>query len=387
MRLILFVFLIGICKGYFEISRKDIQFDVKSVQCPDGQSSCPDGETCCELESGQYGCCPIPNAVCCNDHLHCCPTGYTCDVEHSRCQKGFDKSFDVVCPGGEMSCSDGETCCQLQSGDYGCCPLPDAVCCNDFSHCCPHGYKCDVEQNKCEKGLSIPWFTKKPANRLNISSTLIKSFEFSSKYSTIQCPDEKSICPEDTTCCPLSNSSYGCCPYAQASCCSDQKHCCAEGYSCDESGSRCIRHLTLTSLIKIDEQICPDGITKCSISSTCCPNKENSQTTYSCCPYAKGVCCGSNGSSCCPFKYICNEQQLSCQLNSTNPLKEDRSIHQCGTSNLSCPFNQTCCQISQSNQDQYACCIHPHGVCCNDGRHCCPKDTKCDLKTGGCISL
>ena len=24
---------------------------------------------------------------------------------------------------GEMSCSDGETCCQLQSGDYGCCPL------------------------------------------------------------------------------------------------------------------------------------------------------------------------------------------------------------------------------------------------------------------------
>lgn len=26
------------------------------------------------------------------------------------------------------------------------------------------------------------------------------------------------------------------------------------------------------------------------------------------------------------------------------------------------------------------------GVCCNDGRHCCPKNTKCDLKSGGCIA-
>jgi hypothetical protein len=152
-------------------------------------SSCPDSETCCQLESGQYGCCPLrmfiifiylfwvfrllAEAVCCSkrneifwnlnstnwnldDHLHCCPKGYTCDVEHSRCQKGFEESRDVVCPGGifiyficyfisnwfilgEMSCADGEgyfrfftrkknsilgeTCCQLQSGDYGCCPL------------------------------------------------------------------------------------------------------------------------------------------------------------------------------------------------------------------------------------------------------------------------
>jgi hypothetical protein len=22
-------------------------------------SSCPDGETCCQLESGEYGCCPL----------------------------------------------------------------------------------------------------------------------------------------------------------------------------------------------------------------------------------------------------------------------------------------------------------------------------------------
>jgi len=28
------------------------------------------------------------------------------------------------CPGGKQSCPDSNTCCQLQSGDYGCCPYP-----------------------------------------------------------------------------------------------------------------------------------------------------------------------------------------------------------------------------------------------------------------------
>ncbi|CAI8005802.1 Progranulin, partial [Geodia barretti] len=45
-----------------------------SVVCPDGQSQCPDGNTCCKLSSGQWGCCPLPNAVCCSDGEHCCPT-------------------------------------------------------------------------------------------------------------------------------------------------------------------------------------------------------------------------------------------------------------------------------------------------------------------------
>lgn len=59
---------------------------------------------------------------------------------------------------------------------------------DDFSHCCPHGYQCNVEENKCDKGISIPWFTKKPANYFNISSTSIQLPKVSLKYSTIQCP-------------------------------------------------------------------------------------------------------------------------------------------------------------------------------------------------------
>ena len=49
---------------------------IGSVQCDDG-SECPDGTTCCKLSYGQWGCCPYPNAVCCDDGEHCCPQGST----------------------------------------------------------------------------------------------------------------------------------------------------------------------------------------------------------------------------------------------------------------------------------------------------------------------
>ena len=61
---------------------------VGSVICPGGQFECPDGTTCCPLGGGAYGCCPIPNAVCCSDKIHCCPSGYTCDVSAGTCMKG-----------------------------------------------------------------------------------------------------------------------------------------------------------------------------------------------------------------------------------------------------------------------------------------------------------
>ncbi|XP_078376324.1 progranulin-like isoform X2 [Oculina patagonica] len=50
----------------------------RDVVCPGGQSLCPDGNTCCKLSSGEWGCCPAPNAVCCIDGKHCCPNGFTC---------------------------------------------------------------------------------------------------------------------------------------------------------------------------------------------------------------------------------------------------------------------------------------------------------------------
>lgn len=54
----------------------------------------------------------------------------------------------VVCPD-DSYCPDGNTCCQLGGGQYGCCPFPDAVCCSDGERCCPNGYTCDVQAGTC----------------------------------------------------------------------------------------------------------------------------------------------------------------------------------------------------------------------------------------------
>lgn len=67
----------------------------KENQCPGGEASCPENSTCCPLHDGSYGCCPIKDAVCCADSVHCCPGGYTCDVIKGVCQIG-DKSKPLL---------------------------------------------------------------------------------------------------------------------------------------------------------------------------------------------------------------------------------------------------------------------------------------------------
>ena len=67
----------------------------KERQCPGSKTSCPDDSTCCPLQDGSYGCCPIKNAVCCQDSVHCCPGGFSCDVVKGVCQMG-DKSKPLL---------------------------------------------------------------------------------------------------------------------------------------------------------------------------------------------------------------------------------------------------------------------------------------------------
>ncbi|CAM4742468.1 unnamed protein product [Rotaria magnacalcarata] len=417
----------------------------QGVPCPGGSSACPDGQTCCQLESGEYGCCPLADAVCCSDHLHCCPHGYTCDVEKGQCNQEIsipwftktpafprkqklvdvidDKETDmhelisssnpnaqIICPDGTSLCPSTSTCCLSPESIWGCCPVENAVCCSDHKHCCPQHYKCDLHIFKCDHLLfgSIPILRKQSSVNSILSNVILSNVE--STISTIQCPDEKSLCPEETTCCELKNGAYGCCPYSQASCCSDKIHCCGNGYSCDESSKRCIRHfdsLNKTDIIPsarklvalkkkentiqrfyplspLKDQQCPDGKTICSPNSTCCPNKENDQITYSCCPYSKGVCCGSNGAVCCPNGYICDEQQLSCQLSNLILVREappNNDYNRCGTSEVACSYDQTCCRTYGSADGEYACCGFPDAQCCEDGRHCCPRGSRCDVQS------
>ena len=94
----------------------------------------------CVTDHVCYRLCTVLQAVCCSDHIHCCPSGTICDVATSTCTKGaFSmpwqkktpalkagvnvQKVNIVCPGGE-SCPDDSTCCKMESGEYGCCPMP-----------------------------------------------------------------------------------------------------------------------------------------------------------------------------------------------------------------------------------------------------------------------
>lgn len=111
------------------------------------------------------------------------------------------------------------------------CLCPQAVCCNDHVSCCPHGTTCDSAQKKCDKaGVStswshkntltpseggrikaysdyVPWMVKLPARPVILGSM------------QVICPDKKSTCPKGQTCCLLKGGMWGCCPMPKVRCC------------------------------------------------------------------------------------------------------------------------------------------------------------------------
>lgn len=59
---------------------------IGAVLCEDGHASCPvHSSTCCLGLSNKYFCCPLPNAVCCADGIHCCPQCFSCNVKGGSC--------------------------------------------------------------------------------------------------------------------------------------------------------------------------------------------------------------------------------------------------------------------------------------------------------------
>jgi len=228
--------------------------NVEDVICPDGRHACPSGSTCCKLPSGVWGCCPIPNAVCCKDHLHCCPQDTVCDTIHGKCLRGVENSIpwqkkiksrelnststqanDVTCDS-FSACPDGTTCCRLASGKWGCCPIPNAVCCEDHLHCYPSGTVCDTAHGRCSHkgGLSL---SESFSAKVHLKITKPASVS----YKTVICPDQESYCPDGSTCCLLPAGGYGCCPMPMANCCKDHLHCCPHDSICDLEHSTCRR--------------------------------------------------------------------------------------------------------------------------------------------------
>ena len=154
-------------------------FSVGEIVCPGGHVECSNNQTCCHLADNLYGCCPVAHAVCCSDHLHCCPAGYSCDSTSGQCiQPNKAPSASMTLAGGrkvrvfatkhevlgsnkmvdgndvvgvKCLCPDGNTCCKGRNAVNECCPLANAVCCGDHLHCCPNGFKCD-SSGTCVRG-------------------------------------------------------------------------------------------------------------------------------------------------------------------------------------------------------------------------------------------
>uniref|UniRef100_A0A3P8QV81 Granulins domain-containing protein n=1 Tax=Astatotilapia calliptera TaxID=8154 RepID=A0A3P8QV81_ASTCA len=400
--------------------------EVKDVPCDD-TSACPDGTTCCKTQEGGWACCPMPEAVCCEDFIHCCPKGKKCNLKAQTCEDGLIsvpwakkvpaiikqkvEVKDVPCDD-TSACPDGTTCCKTQEGGWACCPMPEAVCCDDFIHCCPKGKKCNLEAQTCEDGLmSVPWAKKVPA--------IIKQ---KAEEKKVPC-DHTAACPDGTTCCKTQEGRWACCPLPEAVCCDDHKHCCPSGTTCDPTAVSCNGPSGSTPMLqkvpaftteapttvqpttespttsaKSEEEdkeeegmINCDAHTSCPQSTTCCYMKNFKK--WGCCPLPEAVCC-EDGSHCCPNQYKCDNSRTSCIKGEvvipwytkipaiTSDEAEPYSVQCEGASQ--CPEQTSCCKLFTG---EWGCCPLKNAVCCPDKEHCCPQGYTCDILSRSCQKL
>ncbi|XP_071374106.1 progranulin-like [Centroberyx affinis] len=264
-----------------------------TITCPDG-SLCSDSSTCCKTHDG-YACCKYPNAMCCADLTHCCPSGYRCNLATQTCDKRDQPWMNVpmldkvaaeepsapvlpISPLQEADsslvpdraqetdssvvycdnlhyCPDGTTCCRHPQGVWFCCPYTLGRCCLDGYHCCPRGYDCDLTYTHCvRRGLPYPFSPRQalpsvPASHISTledkgrvqetpMTALTETSGSAPEAGNIRC-DAKVYCPPGKTCCKSPTGQWGCCPYPLGQCCSDGLHCCEYGYTCDPSSMAC----------------------------------------------------------------------------------------------------------------------------------------------------
>uniref|UniRef100_A0A3Q3IYS9 Granulins domain-containing protein n=1 Tax=Monopterus albus TaxID=43700 RepID=A0A3Q3IYS9_MONAL len=112
-------------------------------------------------------------------------------------------SFIAVPCNESVVCDDGSTCCKLPAGTWTCCPLPEAVCCEDHLHCCPHGTICNLAAFTCDYATGnalVPWLANTPVFPLLTDNN--------------KC-DESTSCPGSSTCCKTAGGTWACCPLPQ----------------------------------------------------------------------------------------------------------------------------------------------------------------------------
>ncbi|XP_068161301.1 granulin b [Antennarius striatus] len=369
-----------------------------SVSCPGGKSSCPDTFTCCLLKSGDYGCCPYPEAMCCSDLIHCCPANTMCDLEHGICKSGETSlpllkkipaaPKDVLCPDKAMSCPDETTCCLISTSMYGCCPMPDAVCCTDLIHCCPSGTKCDLTLSACVS-------TREEASKAVKIPAAATAMVAAQRVGSVRC-NESVVCADGNTCCELSGGEWACCPLPEAMCCADHLHCCPHGTVCnlktstcdDPSGNAMMPWFNKTPAIPspISNSKC-DKSTSCPGKSTCC---KSASGQWACCPLPQAVCCDDH-IHCCEHGTVCNLESETCDdpsglrpslqwVAKVPAVTSEMQSEKCDKQTM-CPRGSTCCK---KDTGLWACCPLPQAVCCNDHEHCCPDGYTCNVAEQTC---
>ncbi|XP_056286411.1 granulin b isoform X2 [Pseudoliparis swirei] len=404
----------------------------RDVECPDA-SACPAQTTCCKTTSGVYGCCPMRNAVCCSDHLHCCPEGTDCDVAHSACINArgetamsaiavttleeVQSNGAVVPCNGSVVCAAGSTCCSLpQVAPPGRPDVvvvvvvtrrllpPQAVCCEDHLHCCPHATVCNLEASTCDDaaaGTATPWHAKGPASLWNAISP-------ASPAPDAKC-DESASCPERSTCCRTQGGGWACCPMPQAVCCSDLLHCCPRATVCNLPTETCddpagvsppARWLEKTPAVTSERAPAPlqgsgparptrtacDEQTSCPRDATCC--FMGAARRWGCCPVPEAVCCG-DGLHCCPEGHACEPHRSACSRGAGVPwLSKLSAVATPGAvsdvkcdGRSSCTAGTTCCKLLTG---EWGCCPLVQAVCCADREHCCPQGYTCNMETSTC---
>ncbi|XP_049323813.1 granulin a isoform X7 [Astyanax mexicanus] len=398
---------------------------VYNVPCND-TAACPDETTCCKDSEGEWKCCPLPQAVCCDDFQHCCPHGKKCNVAAGTCEDLSGsvpwikkvpsrpiggkklpkvKGADVPC-NATFACEDETTCCKNDKGGWSCCPLPEAVCCEDFLHCCPHGKKCNLAAMTCDDPSgSIPWLEKKPSRPIGGQN----KEKGKAAAANVSC-DSSHFCPASSTCCKDVNAEWSCCPFPQGVCCEDRIHCCPHDATCNLRTLTCDKNTTSVPMAgpvkasgppppekkkpkenKANEPVKCDDHHSCPDQTTCC--FMNKTMRWGCCPLPKAVCC-EDGEHCCPAQYKCDKTQTSCikgdvvipwynklAAESSPDHSVDQSAVKCD-SQTSCPAGTTCCEISTG---KWGCCPLPEATCCPDREHCCPKGYSCDVNSQSCV--
>ncbi|KAI5621834.1 granulin-a isoform X7 [Silurus asotus] len=348
-------------------------------------------------------------------------------------------SSRTLCPDG-TECQERNTCCPTKTG-YACCHYPSAVCCSDKAHCCPQGYRCDLNSRLCEK-QEVPWYRLLPSPQIPAQENSVPApLEESNDpaVSVVHC-DNYYTCPDGTTCCRTPYGQWNCCKYNVGQCCRDGIHCCPFGYRCDNTSTQCFRGALRfpaaprIPAMKSDSMQIPaqeeenrvpapleesndpavsvvfcDNYYTCPDGTTCCRTPYGQWT---CCIYNVGQCC-RDGIHCCPFGYRCDSTSTQCFRGALRfpaapripamksdsmqiPAQEEENrvpapLEESNDSAVSvvfcdnyytCPDGTTCCRTPYG---QWTCCIYNVGQCCRDGIHCCPFGYRCDSTSTQCF--